>query len=312
MRIRFVLILLLATAAVLIGSCRPSPTGPVIEKKPALEERSLSVSELAAVLGLSVAETKPTHVTLKNSANTVTIFTVGGGSVFVNGKEVAKVGEIEMVGGEIRLSRSLVLAIRPAMRTAPPEAAPAPREPYRPRRLSGCVVIDAGHGGKDPGATSVLGFFEKGINLAVAHRVADLLADTGLRVEMTRTGDRFIELQERAAIANRLNADLFVSIHSDSFPKASRHGYTVYVARSASWSSRKAATAIADSMVSTGLNSFGVQTAGYHVLVETTGPAVLVEMGYLSNRQEAGLLRSSAFQDRIARAIAEGISNYFE
>jgi len=312
MRIRFVLILLLAMVAVLIGSCRSSSPSPAIETKPALEERTLSISELAAVLGLSVAETKPTHVTLKNSANTVTIFTVGGGSVYVNGKEVGKVGEIEMVGGEMRLSRSLVLAIRPAMRTAPPVTAPPSREPRRSRRLSGCVVIDAGHGGKDPGATSVLGFYEKGINLAVAHQVADLLRDTGLRVEMTRTGDSYPELDQRAAIANRLGADLFVSIHADSFPKASRHGYTIYVARSASWSSRKAAASIADSMASTGMNSFGVQTAGYQVLTQTRGPAVLVEMGYLSNRREAAMLRSSSFQSRIARAIADGISDYFE
>jgi len=260
---------------------------------------------------MSVAETKPTHVTLRNSANTVTIFTVGGGSVYVNGKEVAKVGEIEMVGGEMRLSRSLVLAIRPAMRTAPPAAPQAPRAQRRSGRLSGCVVIDPGHGGKDPGATSVLGYYEKGINLAVARQVADLLADTGLRVEMTRTGDSYPELDQRAALANRLGADLFVSIHADSFPKASRHGYTIYVARSASWSSRKAAASIADSMASTGMNSFGVQTAGYHVLTETRGPAVLVEMGYLSNRQEAAMLRSSSFQSRIAKAIADGIIDYF-
>jgi len=310
MRIRFLLILLLATAVVFIGSCQPSSKSPVIEAKPALEERALSVTELAAVLGMSVAETKPTHVTLKNSSNTVTIFTVGGGSVYVNGKEVAKVGQIEMVGGEMRFSRSLVLAIRPAMRTAPPTA-PESREPQR-RRLSGCVVIDPGHGGKDPGATSVLGFYEKGINLSVAHKVVNLLQDTGLRVEMTRTGDSYPELEQRAAIANRLGADLFVSIHADSFPKASRRGYTIYVARSASWSSRKAAASIANSMSSTGLNSFGVQTAGYHVLTETRGPAVLIEMGYLSNRQEASLLRSSSFQNRMASAIADGICDYFE
>ncbi|MFH1716437.1 MAG: N-acetylmuramoyl-L-alanine amidase [Planctomycetota bacterium] len=310
MRSRFVLILLLATAAVLIGSCQPSPTGPVVETKPALEERAVGISELAAILGLNIAESKATHVTLKNSANTVTIFTVGGGSVYVNGKAIAEVGEIETVGGEIRISRSLVSLIRSAMRAAP--LAVEPREPPRPGRLSGCVVIDAGHGGKDPGATSVLGFYEKGINLAVALKVADLLRDTGLRVEMTRTGDRFVELEERAAIANRLGADLFVSIHSDSFPKASRRGYTIYVARSASWSSRKAASSIADSMAGTGLNSFGVQTAGYHVLTETRGPAVLVEMGYLSNRQEAAMLRSTSFQDRLARAIADGISGYFD
>jgi N-acetylmuramoyl-L-alanine amidase len=64
-------------------------------------------------------------------------------------------------------------------------------------------------------------------------------------------------------------------------------------------------------MSGTGLNSFGVQTANYHVLTDTRGPAVLVEMGYLSNRREAALLRSSSFQDRLAQAIANGIIDYF-
>jgi len=64
-------------------------------------------------------------------------------------------------------------------------------------------------------------------------------------------------------------------------------------------------------MSGTGLNSFGVQTAGYHVLTGTRGPAVLVELGYLSNRREAALLRSSSFQNRLAKAVADGISDYF-
>lgn len=86
----------------------------------------------------------------------------------------------------------------------------------------------------------------------------------------------------------------------------------MYVANSASWSSRRAADAIAGSMAGTGLNSFGTRTADYRVLVETRGPAVLVELGYLSNSQEAALLRSSSFQYRLAQAIADGISDYFD
>ena len=177
--------------------------------------------------------------------------------------------------------------------------------------MSGTVVIDPGHGGKDPGARSILGFYEKTVNLSVALEVARLLEQKGLRVKMTRTNDYFVELEDRAAIANDLNADLFVSIHSDSFPKSSRRGYTIYVARVASSSSRRAANAIARSMSGTGLNSFGVQTAGYHVLTGTRGPAVLVELGYLSNRREAALLRSTSFQNRLAQAVADGICDYF-
>ncbi len=307
MRNRLILILLLASAAALVGSCHQPSSGPVIDDQSTTGSDTISISELGRLLGLRISESKSTHVTLKNSTNTVMIFTVSGGQVYVNTKPVTTVGQIHRSGGQVHLSRSLVFKIRSAMQSRPATTEPSTRS----RRSSGIVVIDAGHGGKDPGATSVLGFYEKGINLSVAHKVARLLEQRGLRVKMTRSGDRFIELEERAAIANRLRADLFVSIHSDSFPKSTRRGYTVYIAKSASSSSRRAANAIARSMSGTGLNSFGVQTASYHVLIGTRGPAVLVEMGYLSNRREAALLRSSSFQNRLAQAIADGISDYF-
>jgi len=301
---RIKLFVLAASAAIVIVGCQNAVDGPVIEDNLPLGEQKISIRQLAAALGLRVSESKQTHVTLKNSANTVMICTLSGGKIYVNTKPVTTVGIVEKTGGQIYVSKSLVSTIRSAMCTYTP---PVPV----PRRMTGTVVIDAGHGGKDPGATSILGFYEKSVNLSVANKVARLLEQRGLRVKMTRTDDYFVELKDRAAIANDLNADLFVSIHADSFPKSSRRGFTVYIARSASSSSRSAASAIARSMSGTGLNSFGVQTAGYHVLTGTRGPAVLVELGYLSNRSEAALLRSSSFQTRLAQAVADGISDYF-
>jgi N-acetylmuramoyl-L-alanine amidase len=305
---RIKLLVLAALAAITVVGCQPPAAVPVIEDKVPIDERNISIHELAATLGLRVSEENQTHVTLKNSANTVMIFTLSEGKIYVNTRPVGEVGPIERLAGQIYVSGSLIERIRSAMRAYTPLPSPVPS----PRRLSGTVVIDAGHGGKDPGATSILGFYEKNINLAVALEVARLLEQRGLTVAMTRTDDYFVELEDRAAIANSLDADLFVSIHADSFPKNTRRGYTVYVANGASSSSRRAASAIARSMSSTGLNSFGVQTANYHVLTATRGPAVLVELGYLSNRSEAALLRSTSFQDRLAQAVADGISDYFD
>ena len=302
--------LLLTSAAALVGSCQHPSSGPVIEDQSAAASDTISIRRLAATLGMRISESNHTHVVLKNSANTVMIFTLNGGKLYVNTRPVGEVGPIERKAGQIYVSSSLVSQIRSAMRTYAPLPTPSPTPGTR--RLSGTVVIDPGHGGKDPGATSVLGFYEKGINLSVALKVARLLERRGLRVKMTRTDDYFLELEDRAAIANNLRADLFVSIHSDSFPKSSRRGFTVYIARSAPSSSRRAASAIVRSMSGTGLNSFGVQTAGYHVLTGTRGPAVLVELGYLSNRREAALLRSSSFQNRLANAVANGIIDYFD
>jgi len=305
---RIKLFVLAASAAIAIVGCQNIADGPVIEDKVPPARQNISIRELASALGLRVSESKPTHVTLKNSVNTVMIFTLSGGKIYVNTRPIGEVGRVDRTGGQIYVSNSLIQRIRSAMRSY----TPLPKPDRVPGRLSGTVVVDAGHGGKDPGATSILGFYEKDVNLAVALEVARLLEQRGLRVKMTRTDDYFVELKDRAAIANNLNADLFVSIHSDSFPKSSRRGYTVYIARSASSSSRRAASAISRSMSGTGLNSFGVQTAGYHVLTGTRGPAVLVELGYLSNRSEAALLRSNSFQNRLAAAVADGISDYFE
>jgi N-acetylmuramoyl-L-alanine amidase len=300
MRNKFRLVVLLAsTAFAMVGCQRPSAV-PVITRPGPEEQQTVGVSELARLLGLRVAETTPTLVTFKGSGATVMVFKYAGGPVYANGKLVGKVRDIDE-SGEIYVLRSLVSDIRSVMGGAEPR--PSPGVSGAPK----LVVIDAGHGGKDPGAISVLGYYEKTVDLAVARKVASLLRQRGVRVEMTRTGDSYPELEDRANIANRLNADLFVSIHADSSPKSSTRGFTIYVANGASEASHRAADALEDSMAETGLTDRGTQTANYRVLVETTGPAVLIELGYLTNRHEAALLRDDAFQDRLAEAIANGI-----
>jgi len=283
------------------------PTADPVISSPTTDKQTVSTSELARLLDLRVDETTPTHIILRRSGNTVMIFKHKGGSVFINAKEVGKVSYVSQ-GGEAYVTSSLVSQIRSFMRIPEPIPTPGPSPDYS--NVSGCVVIDAGHGGKDPGATSALGYYEKTINLAVARRVANILRQRGIRVEMTRTGDYYIELEDRAAIANQLGADLFVSIHADSFPKSSRRGFTIYIANGASQASQKAANALENAMAGTGMNDLGIRNANYHVLVNTSGPAVLVEMGHISNRSDAALLRGSSFQYRMAQAIAEGIINY--
>jgi N-acetylmuramoyl-L-alanine amidase len=137
-----------------------------------------------------------------------------------------------------------------------------------------------------------------------------LLEQRGIGVKMTRWQDQFIELEERIDIANRLNADLFVSIHADSAPSRDAQGFTVYIADGASRDARRAAQAINQAMAATGLDSRGIREADYRVLVQAEGPAVLIEMGYLSNPQDAFRLASDPFRDRLAQAIVEGILAY--
>jgi len=274
----------------------PTPT-------PARDSGTLTIQELATRLNLRIDEQDETFVVLRDSTNTVLIFTHDDGRFFVNGKPVGSVGVVRKTGGTVYVSESLVDQIRARLGTV------SPVRPVRPTRRA-TIVVDPGHGGRDPGTTAAPGGYEKNVNLRVGTKLAGILQRRGHRVTMTRQGDRYIELESRAAIANQRDADLFVSIHADSVPDPSVQGFTVYVANNASRESQQAAQAIVRALKTTGLRSRGVRREDYRVLVKTSGPAVLVEMGYLSNPREARKLLDSTFQNRLAVAIAAGIGDY--
>jgi len=292
----------LASTLALTG-CGESSYYPNTASKPLY---SVSMSQLAARLGLTVQKAGSPYYELKNANNRVLLFTHQGGRVYVNGTTVCPVGTTTQVGGVTYVSELLVPKIRGYLISSPAITLKS-YETFQPKTASGTVVIDPGHGGKDPGATSYHGYYEKTVNLSIARKVASYLENRGVQVIMTRNSDTFIELNERAAIANRAGADLFVSIHADSHQNRSQNGYTIYVARSASWSSKKVGIAIDQSMGQTGLASKGMRNSDFRVLVRTACPAVLIECGYLTNPSEASLLYDSDFQDRIARSIANGI-----
>ncbi len=277
--------------------------------KPTVAAHTLTLEDLAQRLGLRVEERDEAFVVLKNAANTVILFTQTGGRFFVNGKPLGSVGQIQKQGNTVYVSDALIPEIHQYLRSAAPTPPPVAR-PTVPRTTKGLVVVDAGHGGHDPGTISANGVQEKDINLAVALKLANLLQQQGVSVVMTRTNDRYPELEERSDIANRRNADLFVSIHSDSNPDRSRQGFTVYVAKGASSEAQHAAGAINQALAATGCESHGIHEAAYKVLVNTSGPAVLVEVGYLSNVQDCARLRDGAYQNRLAQAIASGILSY--
>jgi N-acetylmuramoyl-L-alanine amidase len=260
----------------------------------------ISVDLLASSLGMQVAEQNNTHITLKDGANTVMLFTHRGGKYFVNGNEGGTVGEINNISGTYYVSQLLVEQIRGKL-------TPGAKSNIYSKYLSGTVVIDPGHGGKDTGAISVKGFYEKTVNLSVARKVAARLKKRGIKVVMTRTSDTYPELNERADIANRINADLFVSIHADSAYSRGLKGFTVYIAENASYKSQKVAKSIYNRMNKIHANTKGIRRNDYRVLVRTKMPAVLVEMGYISNHHEAGMIASDSFQNKIADAIANGI-----
>jgi len=293
--------LFIVWVALVVGGCQ-GPEGPA--PGVVLREDTIAVEQLAVRLGLRVEERDETFIILKDADDIVLIFTHSDGRFFVNGKPIGPVGKVRKESGTVYVPVTLETRIRPHLGIAA-----APRPPVV-TGTTGVVVLDPGHGGKDPGTTSVSGVPEKWVNIQVSTKVAAILQRKGVTAVLSRRDDRFIELEDRAALANRRRADLFVSIHADSAPDPTVRGFTLYIARAASPQSYSAARAIGRALAGTGLEDRGVRRADYRVLVETRGPAVLVEMGYLSNAWEASRLQDNSFQNRIAAAIADGILGY--
>ncbi|WP_435925382.1 N-acetylmuramoyl-L-alanine amidase [Paenibacillus sp. DYY-L-2] len=170
------------------------------------------------------------------------------------------------------------------------------------------VVIDAGHGGSDPGAISVTKKKEKDFNLAVVLKVQELLKqESDIDFVLTRSSDTYPTLQDRVKIANDLNADLFISVHANS-GSATATGVETYYTRS---ESKALANVMHKYLVeSSGLKDRGVRTKSLHVTRETKMPAVLLECGYLSNKSDDAVLYTADFQNRVAEGIVKGIKEY--
>lgn len=172
------------------------------------------------------------------------------------------------------------------------------------------IVLDAGHGGKDAGANHG-DLYEKDINLAVAKKTKELLSEAGYKVKMTREDDTYAALSDRVAFANRRNAKVFVSIHCNSSEDGSGNGIETFYAESKNWNSEKLAESIQTNIVNaTGAKDREVKTADYAVILGTDMSAALVEVGFLTDKNERTLLQNEDYQQKLAEGISEGILDY--
>jgi N-acetylmuramoyl-L-alanine amidase len=170
------------------------------------------------------------------------------------------------------------------------------------------VAIDAGHGGRDMGATGPTGLLEKDVVLDVALRAREALVRAGVRVVMTRETDVFVDLAERPRLARQQGATVFVSIHANASVRATASGAeTYYLAPQ----SQALAKMIQEELARVpGLADRGIKTANFLVLREAGMPAVLVEVAYISNPDEEGRLRTPAFRQQLADAIVRGVLRF--
>ena len=173
------------------------------------------------------------------------------------------------------------------------------------------VVIDAGHGGKDPG-TNDGALIEKDVTLTVALLVQELLEDADYEVIMSRTEDVYPELLERAKLTQEYDAPIFVSIHCNAAENiATANGIETYAAPGDTADAELAAYLQTALINATGANDRGVKESRLVVLTQNPAPACLVEIGFMTNPAECAKLADEDYQQTLAQAIADGIDNYF-
>ena len=172
-----------------------------------------------------------------------------------------------------------------------------------------CVVVDAGHGGSDGGTVSGKAV-EKDINLSVALKLKAILENDNIEVILTRSSDENMSLADRTFVANDSNADFFISLHCNYYEKDARiAGLECYYNNSNAAESKGYAESIINAVsLSEDIETRYAKTEGYYVLRNTQMPAVLVEMGFLSNYSESQKLLDDDYQESLAQRIAEGIS----
>ena len=194
------------------------------------------------------------------------------------------------------------------------------------RGISGrTIVLDAGHGGIDPGAVSAKGVLEKEITLAIAKELERLLSRAAVFVIMVRHGDYDLadsseahllnrkrqDLERRVFVAEEAQADLYISIHANYFPASVWSGAQTFYYENDQASERLAKAIQAELVKRLGPNTRVAKAGNFRVLRDTSMPAALVEVGFLSNPREAELLADAAYQKRVAEAIFAGLYNYY-
>ncbi|GGF26526.1 hypothetical protein GCM10010954_26960 [Halobacillus andaensis] len=172
------------------------------------------------------------------------------------------------------------------------------------------ITLDPGHGGSDPGAIGVDNSYEKNVNLSTAQRTYDELSEAGAKVTMTRSGDQYLTLDERVDISHSYETDAFISLHYNSSIYSSAKGISSYYYDSGKdlpW-----ARSLQDQLANhTDRQNDGIYNQDFRVVKDNNAPAVLLELGFLSNPEEAALVQTESYQSQVANAITQGTIDYF-
>jgi len=330
--------------------CATSPQRRVYNRYPQFQEGYISLSDFARRYDFKL-DFDPffKKVYLNKGEKIEIIFAFDSPVAMVNGQAVDLGEKVKFQDGDLIISSQAVSRITQILlygRKSKQILSPSSQW-YKIEK----IVIDPGHGGRDPGAIGPSGLKEKDVTLSIARILRDKLRRAGYQVVMTRDSDKFISLWKRIYIANKENADLFISIHANSSRSRYAHGFEVYYLAPASdeesralaaaenyplgmaekipdntavqatiWDllyseNRKDSVQLANNIVRAlskemGTRNRGVKSANFYVLRGAQMPAILIEVGFISNRYEESKLKTWSFKNKIADAIVEGIKNY--
>ena len=172
------------------------------------------------------------------------------------------------------------------------------------------IGVDAGHGGRDPGAIGPTKLYEKNVTLVIAKEVESLLMLGGLDVCMTRRDDHTMELWERTNLLNQQKCDLAISIHVNSVVNPTANYISTFIQGTGGEAEKLAAKVQVQMIKATGWSDGGVRVKNLHMTRETKMPAILVECGFISNPEQEQQLRQSEVQEKLAGAIVDGVLAY--
>ena len=287
-------------------------------------KRYVALKDLAAMYGLPLTMPGGKAVQIRGQF-TQLLFTADGRQAVINGTTVWLHAPVIKVAGNWSVTDAdAQMVVDPLVR---PSA-------FLATKGTRTVVLDAGHGGKDPGTMGKTGVKEKDVALDIALRVKAHLAAAGIRVVMTRDSDRFWELEDRPYLAARGGGDLFVSLHMNAASSRTVQGIETFVTAVENYpptsesrlngkfpavpnnqfnhSNTILGTQIHRSLVGiTRAEDRGLKRARFVVLRNSAMPSALVECGFLSNPKEEQKLATPSYRETVALGVAQGILNYF-
>ena len=171
------------------------------------------------------------------------------------------------------------------------------------------VILDAGHGGIDPGSIALNGMFEKTYTLNTTLKIATKLEEAGAKVIFTRADDRYLTLDRRAEVSNAFPYSVFISVHYNSSLSQTANGISTFYYHN---EDENLASTVQSQLISTtGLKNRGVNFGNYFVLRNNHLQSILVELGFITNQNDLNSITTDSYQAQVADAITQGLINYF-